>query len=40
MRTYLTKQVGDLTIVYHIRPGQGECHVAYYNEKGEWYVFN
>jgi hypothetical protein len=32
MRTYLTKQVGDMTIVYYMRPGFGECHIAYYFE--------
>jgi hypothetical protein len=32
MKTYLTKQVGDLTIVYYVCPNLGQCHVAYYTE--------
>lgn len=32
MKTYLTKQVGDLTIVYYVCPQLGQCHVAYYTE--------
>ncbi len=30
MRTYLTKTVGTLTIVYYVSPNLGVCHVAYY----------
>lgn len=32
MRTYLTKQVGSLTVVFYRCPKLGECHVAYYRE--------
>jgi len=32
MLTYLTKTVGDMTIVYYKHPRLGECHVAYYTE--------
>lgn len=30
LKTYLTKTVGDMTIVYYVSPNLGECHVAYY----------
>ena len=30
MLTYLTKQVGGMTIVYYVSRNLGECHVAYY----------
>jgi hypothetical protein len=32
MKTYLTKQVGNMTIVYYVSPNLGECHIAYYFE--------
>lgn len=32
MHTYLTKTVGDMTIVYYKHPRLGDCHVAYYTE--------
>lgn len=32
MLTYLTKTVGDMTIVYYKHPRLGDCHVAYYTE--------
>ena len=32
MKTYLTKQVGNLTIVYYVDRNLGQCHVAYYTE--------
>lgn len=32
MRTYLTQQIGSLTIVYYVCPHLGKCHVAYYTE--------
>lgn len=31
MKTYLTKQVGNLTIVYYVCKNLGACHVAYYD---------
>ena len=34
MKTYLTKQVGDLTIVYYMSANLGACHVAYYQADG------
>jgi len=30
MKTYLTQQVGTLTIVYYVCPNLGRCHIAYY----------
>lgn len=30
MKTYLTRQVGAMTIVYYVCSQLGECHVAYY----------
>ena len=32
MRTYLTQQVGNLTIVYYVDRNLGKCHVAYYQD--------
>jgi hypothetical protein len=32
MKTYLTKQIGNLTIVYYVDRNLGPCHVAYYTE--------
>ena len=32
MLTYLTKTVGEMTIVYYKHPRLGDCHVAYYTE--------
>jgi hypothetical protein len=33
-KTYLTKQIGDLTIVYYVDRNLGQCHVAYYKADG------
>lgn len=30
LKTYLTRQAGDLVIVFYVCPNLGECHVAYY----------
>ena len=32
MKTYLTKQIGNLTIVYYMDAHLGQCHVAYYTK--------
>lgn len=34
VQTYLTKQAGDITIVYYMHRNLGACHVAYY--KADW----
>jgi hypothetical protein len=39
MRTYLTKQVGDITVVYYMCRNLGECHIAYYDAVGNRYKF-